>query len=101
MTIQVIDVPERQRYEAVREGEAIGFAAYQRTENLVVFTHTEVDPSLEGQGIGGALIRGALDHVRGLGLQVLPICPFVQAWMRRNPGYADLDYRRPSSKVTD
>jgi GNAT superfamily N-acetyltransferase len=49
---------------------------------VIVFTHTEVDPSLEGQGIGGALVRGALDHVRNLGLRVLPICPFVQAWMK-------------------
>ncbi|GGM52687.1 N-acetyltransferase [Micromonospora sonchi] len=101
MSLQVIDVPERQRYEVVRDGEALGFAAYQKTDQLVVFTHTEVDPSLEGQGIGGRLVRGALDHVRGLGLAVLPICPFVQAWMARHPEYLDLDYRRPASHATD
>lgn len=44
-----------------------------------MFTHTEVDSALEGQGVGGTLVQGALDHVRILGLQVLPICPFVQA----------------------
>lgn len=33
--------------------------------------------------------------------RVLPICPFVQAWMLRHPEYVDLDYRRPASKVTD
>lgn len=101
MTVQVVDVPERQRYEIVRDGTTVGFAAYQKARQLIVFTHTEVDPSLEGQGIGGTLVRGALDDVRGLGVAVLPICPFVQAWMVRHPDYADLDYRRPHSEVTD
>lgn len=101
MSVDVIDVPERHRFEAVLDGEVVGFAAYQKTDELIVFTHTEVDSSLEGQGVGGALIRDALDHVRELGLRVLPICPFVQTWMLRHPDYTDLDYRRPASKVTD
>lgn len=101
MTVEVVDAPERHRYEAVRDGAVLGFAAYQRTDELIVFTHTEVDPSLEGQGIGSALVQGALDHARDLRLPVLPICPFVHAWMLAHPDYADLDYRRPPSKVND
>ena len=101
MSAEVVDAPDQQRYEIVRDGTVLGFAAYQKTDRLVVFTHTEVSPSLEGQGIGGQLVRGALDHVRTLGLQVLPICPFVQAWMSRHPDYGDLDYRHPPSGVTD
>jgi predicted GNAT family acetyltransferase len=101
MTLDVVDVPERSRYEIVRDGVVLGFAAYQRAERLIVFTHTEVDPGLEGQGIGGQLVRGALDDVRSHGLPVLPICPFVHGWMARHPEYADLDYRQPASRVTD
>jgi len=74
MNLQVIDAPDRHRYEAVRDGTVLGFAAYQKTHELIVFTHTEVDPAFEGQGVGGTLVRGALDHVRDLGLRVLPIC---------------------------
>lgn len=101
MSVQVVDAPERHRYEAIRGGEVLGFAAYQKTDELIVFTHTEVDPALEGQGVGGALVRSALDHVRRLGLRVIPICPFVHAWMARHPEYHDLDYRSPASKVSD
>lgn len=101
MPAEVRDVPERHRYEIVEDDRVLGYAAYQRTDELVVFTHTEVEPALEGRGIGSELIRGALDHVRTLGLPVLPICPFVEAWMARNPEYAELDYRRPDSHVTD
>ncbi|MDQ2850510.1 MAG: N-acetyltransferase [Actinomycetota bacterium] len=101
MTTSVADLPARQRYEISRDDDILGFAAYQKTDQLVVFTHTEVDPSVEGQGIGGQLVREALDHVRSLDLLVLPVCPFVQAWMNRHPEYADLDYRRPPGNVTD
>lgn len=101
MRTDVIDVSDRQRYEIVRDGTVLGFAAYTRTEQLVVFTHTEVDPAAEGQGIGGQLVRGALDHVRTLGLPVLPTCPFVQGWMLRHPEYEDLDYRRPDATAAD
>lgn len=101
MTTTVVDVPEKQRYEIVRDTSVLGFAAYQKTDQLVVFTHTEVAAELEGQGIGSQLIRGALDHVRTLDLPVLPVCPFVQAWMSRHADYRNLDYRRPASTVTD
>ena len=37
MTIQVIDAPERQRYEAVRDGAVLGFAAYQKTAELIAY----------------------------------------------------------------
>jgi predicted GNAT family acetyltransferase len=99
--LEVVDVPDRHRYEIVRDGTVLGYAAYQKTDQLIVFTHTEVDPSLEGRGVGSLLVRGALDHVRTLGLAVLPVCPFVQAWLARHRDYADLDYRRPNSHVTD
>ena len=99
--LRVIDAPDRHRYEIVRDGTVVGYAAFQKTDQLIVFTHTEVDPSLEGQGVGGLLIRGALDHVRTLRLAVLPICPFVQAWMARHRDYTNRDYRRPPSHVTD
>ena len=90
MGVEVLDVPQESRYEARRDGAVLGFAAYQRTDELVVFTHTEVDPSLAGQGVGGALVKGALDHVRGLDLRVLPICPYAKAVFARRPEYGDV-----------
>jgi predicted GNAT family acetyltransferase len=73
LTVQVAGASASQRYEAVRDGPVLGFAACQKTDELVVFTHTEVDPSLEGQGVGGALVRAG--RRVELGLQVLPVCP--------------------------
>ena len=86
----VTDVPEQNRYEAVLDGKRIGLAAYRRTDRSVVFTHTEVDPSAEGHGVGGALARAALDDVRARGLSAVPLCPFITGWIEHHPDYADL-----------
>jgi predicted GNAT family acetyltransferase len=90
------------RYEARIDGTLAGFAEYQLTDELVVFTHTEVDPSFEGRGVGSALARFGLDDVRAEGTRdVLPLCPFIKAWIGRHPDYLDLVYGAPPSRVTD
>lgn len=99
--VTVTNAPDDSRYEARVGGELAGFAAYQLTDELVVFTHTEVDPAFEGQGVGGALAKAALDDVRASGRKALPVCPFIQAWLDRHPDYADLDYRAAKGPSAD
>jgi len=89
MSEKVVDRPEQNRFElAVDGGTAI--AAYLREGNTFVFTHTEVPEALEGQGIGSALIKGALAHVRAVGDRFVPQCPFVAAYADRHPEVRDL-----------
>jgi len=35
-------------------------------------------------------VRGALEDIRSRGERVVPFCPFVRAYVRRHPEYADL-----------
>ena len=49
------------RYEARVGSNVAGFAEYQLTKDLIVFTHTEVKPAYEGQGVGSASARAALE----------------------------------------
>lgn len=100
--VTVTHEPERSRFEAHLDGQVAGSADYQQTSELWVFTHTEVDRAFEGRGVGGALVRGALDHVRQDGTRaVLAICPFVLSWIERHPEYGDLLYRARPSTVDD
>ena len=86
----VTDSPENSRYE-IRDGDQLlGLAAYQRRGTQVVFTHTEVDSGEEHHGLGGALVRGALDDVRSRGETIVPMCSFVRGWVERHPEYRDL-----------
>lgn len=91
MTIDVTDLPDQHRFEARdSDGTVLGVAEYRREPGLVVFTHTEVDPRLEGHGVGSTLVREALDAVRASGDRIDPQCPFVKAFVADHPEYADL-----------
>jgi uncharacterized protein len=90
----VVDVPERSRYEALDgHGRVFGRADYRREEGRLVLPHVEVEPRLQGQGLGGWLVQHVLDDARARGLAVVPVCPYVRLWIRRNPAYADLVHR--------
>jgi predicted GNAT family acetyltransferase len=86
----VVDVPERSRFEITVDGQLAGFAAYRRRDGAVEFSHTEIGPEFEGQGLGSRLVASALDAVRAQGLAVRPYCPFVRRWLTRHPAYVDL-----------
>jgi predicted GNAT family acetyltransferase len=88
--LQIVDAPEAGRYEAQLDGRVVGVSEYRRAGDRVVFLHTEVDPELEGRGVGSRLAAGALDDVRSKGLRVTPRCPFIASFIRRHPEYADL-----------
>jgi predicted GNAT family acetyltransferase len=79
------------RYIGSVEGQVVAFTAYIPRTDLVVITHTETDPSFEGQGVASQLVHWALDDVRARGLRVLPQCPFVRTYIQRHPDeYGDL-----------
>lgn len=88
--IVVTDAPEASRYEAHAADRLAGFARYRLSPGRITFIHTEVDPAFEGGGVGSRLARHALDDARARGLAVRPLCPFIAAYIRHHPEYADL-----------
>jgi uncharacterized protein len=79
----VVDVPDESRYEIRLGDRRIGVAAYHRSGSTIAFTHTEVDSACEGRGFGTRLVAEALDDARRQGLEVLPLCSFVAAVVKR------------------
>jgi predicted GNAT family acetyltransferase len=58
---------------------------YRMHGGTMMLVHTEVPPQLERRGFASMLVRAAFDHARENGLDVLPVCSFVSAWVRRHP----------------
>jgi predicted GNAT family acetyltransferase len=87
----VRDNPDARRYDVFTDdGQLAGFAQYVKRAGRVIFTHTEIDDAFEGKGLGSRLARAVLDDARAHELRVVPLCPFIAAYLERHPEYQDL-----------
>jgi uncharacterized protein len=102
MSTQVRDSPEEARYELLVDGRLAGFAQYRLDGTRITMYHTEVEPEYAGRGLGDELARAALEDVRRRGLALVPICPFIAAYIRRHPAdYLDLVVPNLKERVMD
>jgi predicted GNAT family acetyltransferase len=93
---------DRRELTAVVDGRVVVLTEYMQTPELVIFTHTDTDPSCKGQGIASVLARWALDDARARGYAVLPVCPFFADFIARHSDeYGDLVYRSRTDAVHD
>lgn len=56
----------------------------------MIIEHTEVDESLEGQGIGKHLLEELVNYVRANNIKVIPLCPFANAVIKRRKEWQDV-----------
>ena len=87
----------KHRFEADLGDGSSGLIEYQLRDGKIIYTHTEVPTAHEGRGIGTALIRFALRSAREHELQVVPVCPFIAAYIEKHAEEQDLldpAYRR-------
>ena len=64
---------------------------YMRRGNSgIAITHTSVDESLKGSGVGKKLLHAAAGWARAEGLKIVPVCSFAKKVMEHNPDYADV-----------
>ncbi|HYZ48055.1 MAG TPA: GNAT family N-acetyltransferase [Sphingomonas sp.] len=89
MDAQVRDNDEKNRFE-IDLGDGLAIADYKRLVNRIMFTHTEVPPAYEGQGIARQLILAGLEAARREGRKVIPVCPLFASYMKRHPETHDL-----------
>ncbi|HWD00885.1 MAG TPA: GNAT family N-acetyltransferase [Amycolatopsis sp.] len=77
------------RYEIFADGKLAGFTQYRERGEETVFTHTEIDKAFGGRGLGSTLAKHALDDVVARGRTIVPVCPFIAAYLRKHAGYED------------
>jgi len=58
---------------------------YQEHHFTTTLLHTEVPPALEGKGVATAIIEKTLAYLEKNHFRVIPLCPFVVAYIKRHP----------------
>ena len=82
--------PEHHRF-VVHAPEGTAELRYsERKPNRLVLIHTEVPAVMGGRGIASRLAHDALEYARAHNAKVVPLCPFVRAYIGRHPEYRDL-----------
>ena len=92
---RLVDDTAEERYDLWQGDTLAGSIEYETRPGVVVLIHTEVDSAFEGHGLGAKLVKFALDDIRGRGLKLVPVCPFVRAYLQRHPEERDLVVRTP------
>lgn len=88
--VEVVNNEAAHRFE-VRSAEGVASLRYRYdADGSLVLVHTEVPPALEGRGLAGQLARTALELARHQSLHVVPICPFVSAFIKKHPEFRSL-----------
>lgn len=81
---------DESRFEALTNQEIIGVINYYIENDVVIVTHTGVEPKYEGQGIAGALTKDMLTYITKNNLRVNPLCSYTKAYIDRHPVYQNL-----------
>ncbi len=75
----------RHRFE-LETDDKLSIVEYQQVDDeTMALTHTEVHPDLEGKGVGSALVKGVLEYAERNNQHIVPLCPFVAAYIKRHP----------------
>lgn len=89
MEYTVIHDEKVNRFEVLESGQ-IAFIQYNERNGVIDMIHTFVPRQLEGQGVGSALTRYALEYARDEHLKVIPSCSFIATYIDRHNEYKDL-----------
>lgn len=87
--MQTIHNEKASRFEIHKDG-LTAVLEYRLEGNVITFHHTGVPSALEGQGIGSALAKSALNFARENNYKVIATCWFVAGYIERHPEYKTL-----------
>jgi uncharacterized protein len=89
MSSTIRDNAARSRFELEADG-VTAFMNYRLGGDVISLDHTETPVAARGRGLASRLVKGALDQIRARGLKIVPVCPFVRAFVDKHPEYRGL-----------
>ena len=91
MSVDLHKNSERHRYEILIDDALAGYVDYEARGDLIALPHTYVNPGRRGGGVAANVVGFALEDIRAQRCGVLPVCPYVAAFIARNrDAYLDL-----------
>jgi len=81
---------DRRRFFAEIDGATAHLDYREAGPKKLDYKHTFVPEELRGEGVGGRLVKHALEYAKEKGFEVIPSCPFVESYVEEHPEYREL-----------
>ena len=85
MTARLTDNETLNRFEMLEAGQTV-FADYRLVGNQLFIDHVETPVPLRGSGAAGRLMELVAYRAREAELNIVPLCGYAAAWLRRRDG---------------
>ena len=90
MNNSLIRNEEKRRFELDVDGHTAFIEYLVDKDHVMYLTHTEVPSALEGKGVGKTIVSQTLEYLKVNGFKLAPLCPFVAAYLKRNPEWKSI-----------
>jgi predicted GNAT family acetyltransferase len=84
LALELVKNEQENRFEMNVEGNA-AIIEYKEYPGKIALLHTEVPAALEGKGAATAIIEKTLAWLEENHFKLVPLCPFVVAYLKRHP----------------
>lgn len=82
--IELVNNEAIHNFELMVDGHR-SFIDYQVRGEKIYLIHTEVPEALQGRGVAEALVEKAFTYIESKGLKVVPLCAYVQIFLKKHP----------------
>ncbi len=89
MDVMIKNNQSAERFEIAQDGST-AILEYIVAGGQIKLVHTEVPEELGGRGLGGKLVKFALEHAKRNNLRVVAHCEFAQKYIMRHKEYSSL-----------
>ncbi len=72
-----------------KDGNTVAELTYTLENQIMTIDHTEVSPSMEGNGLGSKLIEASYTFAKAENLKINPLCPFAEVVFDRHSDWSD------------
>ena len=91
MQIKQETIGSNGRFYIEEDNNTLAEMVYHFTDKTTfLITHTEVDESLAGKGVGRQLADAAVDYARKYSFMIKATCPFAKKVLDRSTEFADV-----------
>ena len=90
MKIEQKETETQGEYTLIIKGQKAGELLYSVSPGRIIISHTQVNRSFEGQGLGKQLVKRAVEDARKGSYKIVPLCPFANKVIKGDSSLQDV-----------